>query len=394
MSDKLSTARGEYKQPGGKLTAVRVWADGNGRLRRVEIDGDYFVEADSQHRIDAFFDDLQEGLLRGASLSVIASGYRDVHLIGSSLEAIEIAFERACQLLNGSVNTAGGIDQPIRSTPAISASGDDDVVDALSTDSLQQDTLSTEEICERWAFERFVLLRDDARSASEQMAIDEQFAREVADGKRPATVRIWRWAEKAVVVGRFQSIEDEVNTTACAEHSVAVVRRCTGGGAMYIDPANVITFSIYAPARFTIGLSVEQTYTLCNAWVIDTLRDLGVPAQSSGLNDISTPSGKIGGAAQRRFAAHHPTTASPASSDARNDIQTSALLHHVTMAYAMNRQALGQYLIISREKMKDKAVRSVVRRVDPICRYTNRSFEQVLDHLQHYALHHYGCVQS
>ena len=151
------------------------------------------------------------------------------------------------------------------------------------------------------------------------MDVDVQWSREVAAGERPATIRFWQWASPAVVVGRFQSIPDEVHEDVAAKEGFTVVRRCTGGGAMFIEPGNTITYSLYAPRWFAADLDIEESYRLCDMWLIAALRGLGLDVGFSGLNDIASSHGKIGGAAQRRFP---PIGSGPGS-----------ILHHVTLAY-------------------------------------------------------------
>lgn len=197
--------------------------------------------------------------------------------------------------------------------------------------------------------------------------IDEQWARDVASGDRPATVRFWEWAGPAVVVGRFQSIPDEVHEDEAAREHIAVVRRCTGGGAMFIEPGNTITYSLYAPLPFVDGIDVETSYRLCDQWLIDALRGLGVDARFAGLNDIASSHGKIGGAAQRRFPA---TNGGP-----------GAVLHHVTMAYDIDAEKMTRVLNTSAEKLSDKAVRSARKRVDPLRSQTGLARETIIERL-------------
>ena len=92
------------------------------------------------------------------------------------------------------------------------------------------------------------------------MDVDVQWSREVAAGERPATIRFWQWASPAVVVGRFQSIPDEVHEDVAAKEGFTVVRRCTGGGAMFIEPGNTITYSLYAPLDFVHGIKIGRAH--------------------------------------------------------------------------------------------------------------------------------------
>jgi len=83
--------------------------------------------------------------------------------------------------------------------------------------------------------------------APTQMAIDEAIAMARLKENTPNTVRLYRWSPSAVSIGYFQSIEKEVNLPACEEHGVDVIRRITGGGAVYHDYNGEITYSLVAP---------------------------------------------------------------------------------------------------------------------------------------------------
>ena len=146
-----------------------------------------------------------------------------------------------------------------------------------------------------------------------------------------------------------------------------MVRRCTGGGAMFIEPGNTITYSLYAPFDFTQGISIEESYRLCDFWLVRALKELGLDVRFAGLNDIATQYGKLGGAAQRRFT---PVEGGP-----------GAILHHVTLAYDIDAEKMGRVLNTSREKMSDKAVKSAVKRVDPMRSQTGMSREDVVERL-------------
>ncbi|NEG70382.1 lipoate--protein ligase family protein [Bifidobacterium choloepi] len=168
--------------------------------------------------------------------------------------------------------------------------------------------LDNAEITRRWHWlgERLEIVVDRPRGPAEQMEIEDRWAQEVADGVRRPTLRIWNWASPAVVVGRFQAIANEVDLDAAAREGFAVVRRSTGGGAMFVRPQDTITTSLYVPLEFCEGLTVEQTFRLCDSWLVAALRSLGIPARFAGLNDIAGPVGKFGGSAERRYlpAAH------------------------------------------------------------------------------------------
>lgn len=178
------------------------------------------------------------------------------------------------------------------------------------------------------------------------MALDQALLEEVAEGRRKPTLRLWEWASSAVVIGRFQSLRNEVDADAARRHGIEVVRRISGGGAMFIEPGNTITYSIYAPLSMVAGLSFQESYALMDSWVLAALGELGIKAWYQPLNDITSEGGKIAGAAQTR--------------------SRGALLHHVTMAYDIDAAKMLDVLRIGREKLSDKGTASAAKRVDPL----------------------------
>lgn len=148
-----------------------------------------------------------------------------------------------------------------------------------------------------------------------------------------------------MIIGSFQSLSNEVDLAAAERHGVTVVRRISGGGAMFVEPGNTITYSLYVPATLVEGMSFADSYAFLDAWVIRALRELGVDASYVPLNDIASPAGKIGGAAQKRLA-------------------SGAVLHHVTMSYDMDAEKMLDIIRIGREKLSDKGIKSAVKRVD------------------------------
>lgn len=193
------------------------------------------------------------------------------------------------------------------------------------------------------------------------MALDEVLLTEVGAGRRPPALRIWEWAESAVVLGRFQSVRNEVDLEAARRHHVRVVRRITGGGAMFIEPGNTITYSLYAPLALVADLGLVASYVYLDRWVLAALASLGLQATYQPINDITSPAGKIGGAAQARRA--------------------DAVLHHVTMAYDIDHAKMLDILRIGREKLSDKGITSAAKRVDPLRRQTGVSREAVIKRL-------------
>jgi lipoate---protein ligase len=98
--------------------------------------------------------------------------------------------------------------------------------------------------------------------------------------------------------------------------------------------------------------------------VLEALADMGVKAWYQPLNDIATEVGKIAGAAQKRVVEGQ-----------------GAVLHHVTMAYDIDADAMTDVLRVGREKLSDKGTRSAAKRVDPLRRQTGLARDAVIDRM-------------
>ena len=172
-----------------------------------------------------------------------------------------------------------------------------------------------------------------------QMALDEVLVEKVGAGHRKPTLRIWEWDTPAVVIGRFQSVTNEVDLKNAEKYGFTVVRRISGGGAMFMEAGSVITYSIYAPLDLVQGMSFADSYAFLDEWVITILKSLGIDAFYQPLNDIASAKGKIGGAAEKR-------------------LSSGAVLHHVTMSYDLDGDKMVEVLRVGREKLSDKGTTS------------------------------------
>ena len=212
-----------------------------------------------------------------------------------------------------------------------------------------------------WPDHDWQLIHTTGQSPTLHMALDDVLTHEVGAGRRKPTLRIWEWASPAVVIGRFQSLRNEVDMDAAQRHGIEVVRRVSGGGAMFIEPGNTITYSIYAPLSLIKGLSFAEAYAYMDEWVLTALAELGIKAWYQPLNDITSAGGKIAGAAQVH--------------------RGGAVLHHVTMAYDIDAAKMVDVLRIGREKLSDKGTLSAAKRVDPLRSQTGLPREAVIKHM-------------
>lgn len=210
-----------------------------------------------------------------------------------------------------------------------------------------------------WPDHVFDVVHDGPVPPAVHMALDEVVAESVGAGRRRPTLRMWEWERPAVVLGSFQSVANEVDPEGAARHGVTVVRRISGGGAMFVEPGRTITYSLVVPASLVAGMSFAASYAFLDAWAVDALRALGVQARYVPLNDIASPRGKIAGAAQKRLA-------------------TGAVLHHVTMAYDMDNATMLEVLRTFRPPVAGRGTTSAQKLVDPLRRQTALPREAVV----------------
>ena len=169
------------------------------------------------------------------------------------------------------------------------------------------------------------------------LALEEHLClRAMNDGSR--FFMLWQ-NEPSIIVGRFQNTIEEIDAPFIRERGIHVVRRNSGGGAVYHDLGNV-NYSFIVPD------SGNFDFALFTGPIIRILAALGVEAESSGRNDISIEGKKISGGAQFR----------------RNGVT----LHHGTLLYDSDLEILSQALRPPDDKFQSKAVKSVRSRVGNI----------------------------
>ncbi|WP_022883616.1 lipoate--protein ligase family protein [Glaciibacter superstes] len=317
---------GEYKVPGGKLVVVDLEVV-DGTIRDFHLAGDFFLEPDSAlERIDAAVN----GLSATSDAATIAAAVRGAlpdgaALLGFTPESVAVAIRRSLAKASS------------------------------------------------WRDYDWEIIHDGPVSPRLHLALDEVLATEVGEGRRKPTLRIWEWDESAVVIGSFQSLKNEVDPEGAAKYGFDVVRRISGGGAMMMEKGAIITYSLYVPTDLVQGMSFADSYAFLDSWVIEALQSLGIDASYQPLNDITSPKGKIGGAAQKRLG-------------------SGAVLHHVTMSYDMDGEIMTQVLRIGREKLSDKGIASSAKRVDPLRSQTGLSREAIIERMTKTFVSLYGAV--
>ena len=88
------------------------------------------------------------------------------------------------------------------------------------------------------------LLKLETADAFTNMAVDEAILKARIKNKVPNTLRLYQWNPSAVSIGRFRTLAKEIHIDNCKNHNVDIVRRITGGGAVYHDQNGELTYSI------------------------------------------------------------------------------------------------------------------------------------------------------
>ena len=309
------STHGEFKVPGGKLVVVDFEV-AHGRIKNFRLSGDFFLEPDDALEcINNAVEGMDpNGTIEDFSVAIQKALPSEVHLLGFTPGSVGVAIRRA---VTGAAH---------------------------------------------WRDFDWQIVHERPVSPMLNAALDEVLTAAVGEGLRGPTMRIWEWNEPAVIIGSFQSVKNEVDEEGAKKHGAKIVRRISGGGAMYMEPGASITYALYVPGELVRGMSFADSYAYLDEWVLEALQALGINATYKPLNDIASPTGKIGGAAQKRLG-------------------SGAVLHHVTMAYDMDAEAMTEVLRIGREKLSDKGTTSAQKRVDPLRSQTGLAREDIVEKL-------------
>jgi lipoate-protein ligase A len=89
---------------------------------------------------------------------------------------------------------------------------------------------------------RYIAMKTDTGPMN--MALDEAVLTAVIEKRSPPTLRFYRWEPSCVTIGRNQSLSAEVDEKTAGDHGIDVVRRITGGGAVFHDSAGEMTYAV------------------------------------------------------------------------------------------------------------------------------------------------------
>ena len=141
---------------------------------------------------------------------------------------------------------------------------------------------------------RFIEL--ETHNASMNMAIDHSIYESVATGKERPTIRLYKWKNDSVSIGAFQNLHN-IDMAACKANKVDVVRRMTGGRAVFHDKED-FTYSVIAHIRH-FKYKIDVAYREICEPLMNALKDMGIKSKLENKNDIIVNGKKISGNAAK-----------------------------------------------------------------------------------------------
>jgi lipoate-protein ligase A len=139
----------------------------------------------------------------------------------------------------------------------------------------------------------FRIIDTGVREGRANIAFDPALIELRQQEKVPDTIRFMRFPPTALI-GRHQDLSREVHLDNCAEDGVGIVRRVTGGGAIYLDEGQLGWELVFHRSSLAIANLPDLAAAICNAAAAG-LRELGVKARFRPRNDIEVDGRKISG---------------------------------------------------------------------------------------------------
>ena len=174
---------------------------------------------------------------------------------------------------------------------------------------------------------------------------------------------LWR-NRPCILIGRYQNIHLEVNLSFTESKGLDVVRRMSGGGAIYCDEENMqYTF-------ITKQTSIENSFKKFAAPVVNALQSLHLNAEFTGRNDILLNGEKVSGNAQFH--------------------RNGKIVHHGTLLFKANTENLTHALKVRDIKFKGKAVQSVASRIGFISNYVDMDVIKFKAYIEDFIKKEYG----
>jgi len=184
-------------------------------------------------------------------------------------------------------------------------------------------------------------------TAEYNMAVDEAILTLNSLSERPNVLRLYVFKPSAVTIGYFQKVRETVNVEYACENGIPVVRRITGGGAVYHDENGEITYSVIARVN-DISFDVQESYKIICKGILYALKFLGLEGRFEPVNDVTVNNRKVSGSAQIR--------------------KGKVLLQHGTLMYDTDISKIEKLLIVPKDKLASHDAKTIYDRVTTVSR--------------------------
>jgi len=201
-----------------------------------------------------------------------------------------------------------------------------------------------------------IYVKNDSNNPHFNLALEEYFLKDF-DGEEYFI--LWQ-NEPTIVIGRNQNTIEEINKAYVEENNINVVRRLSGGGAVYHDLGNLNFTFIVKADKSNINNFKKFTDS-----IVSSLEKIGVKAEFTGRNDITIDGKKFSGNSQYYY--------------------KDRLLHHGTILFNSDLSVVQKALQVKMDKIESKGIKSVRSRVTNVSPYLNEKvsvneFKEILLH--------------
>lgn len=187
----------------------------------------------------------------------------------------------------------------------------------------------------------------DIGTAQYNMAVDEVILTLNDTKERLNVLRLYIFKPSAITIGYFQKIYETVNVEYANKNGIPIVRRITGGGAVFHDKNGEITYSVIAKIN-DIASDVQESYKKICSGILYALNYFGLEGRFEPVNDVTINGKKVSGSAQLR--------------------KGRTLLQHGTLMYNTDLSKIEKLLRVPKDKLVSHGAKTIYDRVTTLSR--------------------------
>ena len=179
----------------------------------------------------------------------------------------------------------------------------------------------------------------------------EEVALEYVQRTNIPLIRFWRWDKKAVSIGRFQVLEDEIDVDKCIENKIIMLRRISGGGAVFNSPGEIV-YSVITPYGI-MPKDIKKSYEVIFTWIMEGLKSIGINSSIDPPSNIQVNGKKISGNSKLN--------------------KVSLSIQHGTILYKIDQNEMFSYLTVNNSGSSG-GIKSIYNPVTCIKEHANISY--------------------